>query len=227
MSYSKTIVVLIASAIAAPGGLALKANADFDKVGGPIAQVKQSPSLDERIGERATSFDLAVVGVRLSDVAEARPKFESRQIGAIVTVQNLAGLTPCFLVATTGDSTTSDRLNKTGLMRLGRGQSAEIPLPLYTNPAHVNDGVFRASVWLGTSTSPLVYADTNRGNNVREIHFGVEPLPVTAKLRPSARPGGRIPLDHTAGSERPGEDEEAGSSNIACDEMESRSSKGK
>lgn len=177
--------------------------------------VKTLPPLDEGITKEAVSYDLAVVNVRLPGGSADRPKYEDSRTWALVTVQNLVGVTPCFLIATTGDSTTPDRLIKSELMRLGRGESREMPLQLYTNPAHVEGGVFSAFVWLGTLDTPLVYADTNRDNNIREIHFPVEPNSVSVHLRPESRPGSRVPIDHTGGT---GRSEKDGEDDFSCEE---------
>ncbi len=86
------------------------------------------PPLDGKIGKRAASHDLALVDVRLSDAVAASPKYENSHLWARATVKNLAGIAPCFHVATTGDSSTPDGLFKSDLMRLGAGQSTEVRL---------------------------------------------------------------------------------------------------
>ncbi len=148
------------------------------------------PPLDAQISTKATSYDLAVVDVMLTDKAAMFPHVEGARVHARVTVQNTYGLAPSFLVSTTGDSSTSDRLIKSAETRLGAGRNVVLPLELYINPAHVEDGVFHALVWLGTPETPLVYADADRDNNIREIKFPIKARPRQPDRRPPPRTTG-------------------------------------
>lgn len=164
------------------------------------------PPFEADVSTKATSFDLAIVDIRLTAKAAMFHKVEDTRVAAMVAVKSRHGLAPSFIVATTGDSTTPDRLIKSAVMRLGAGQSVDVLLELYINPAHTEDGVFRVFAWLGTEDTPLVYADANRANNIREIKFNVQPRPRTLDYRPPPR---------TIGTGSTGSDDDEGD---GCDE---------
>lgn len=164
----------------------------FDpKAGGMDRKPGKTPSLDSKISTKATTTDLFLSTLGLTDTSLSARRIEDTRVGVLVRVRNLGGVAPEFIIATTGDAATPDRLIRSAPGRVPPGAFVDIPLELYINPAHVEDGIFRALVWLGTVETPLVYADANRDNNLKEISFEVEPRPRARNWSPPPRTIGR------------------------------------
>jgi len=106
-------------------------------------------------------------------------------------VRNRHGMAVPVIVVTTSDRPV---LAKSTARQIPAGTVIDVHLEMYINPQHVQDGTFKAYVWLGTSSESYVYRDANRANNVHEIVWSVAPRPRSD--RPSLTP----PLVRGSGS---------------------------
>jgi hypothetical protein len=94
---------------------------------------------------------------------------EGERVPVLVTVHSQGGLTGAVVISTTGDTTLRRVLNRSTLRTVPPGATIQVPLDLYINPQQIRGGTFRAYVWLGTPSEPLVYRDVNRDNNYLEV----------------------------------------------------------
>ena len=134
-------------------------------------------------------FDLAIEEVS-KPVESRHVKLRvGDKVSVRVSVRNRHGMAAPVIVATTSDRPV---LAKSKAGQIPPGARIEVPIEMYINPRHVQDGTFKAYVWLGTSRDPLVYRDANRANNIHEVVWSVAPRPRSDRPRfPPPIVGGR------------------------------------